>query len=134
MQDTLSNRREHYSILQHNHLLWISVDRRARGSTPSLLHGTYTISYRGFYDHDQYPDQLEVLLRIWLSSLTLFPAYDKPEQFLLVLGHHLEALPQLLTPICVILLASIYEKHSLSTKTHFLKYIAWSGLPAKSNC
>lgn len=73
-------------------------------------------------------------MRIWLSSLTLFPNYDKPEQFLLVLGRHLEALPQLLTSSCVSLLALIYERHSLANKTHFLRHIAWSGLPAKSSC
>jgi hypothetical protein len=40
--------------------------------------------------------------------MTLFPNYDKAEQFLLVLGHHLEALPQLLTLRCVNLLGVIY--------------------------
>jgi len=52
---------------------------------------------------------------------------------LLILGHHLEALPHLLTEECVTVLSQIYDKLSLTNKIPFLKYVGWSGLPAKSS-
>ncbi len=53
---------------------------------------------------------------------------------MLVLGHHIEALPQLLTPACVSILAIIYEKLPQASRALFLRYVGWSGLPAKTSC
>jgi hypothetical protein len=75
---------------------------------------------------------LENLLRVWLAALQQFPSAEKEEEFLSIMGHHLEALPHLLTPGCIQLLNSLYEKQSLSNRGLFLKHIAWSGLPAKT--
>ena len=51
----------------------------------------------------------------------------------MILGHHLENLPELLTSKCVTILSNIYDKLSTNNKLRFLRHVGWNGLPGKSN-
>lgn len=50
---------------------------RSRDLVTSFLLGAYSVSNLGFYDSKEYPDQLECLLQIWLSSMNLFAVHER---------------------------------------------------------
>lgn len=75
---------------------------------------------------------MEKLLKVWLVALENFKDPENLDEFFIILGHHLEALPQLLTDGCVNNLALIYEKLNASNRIRFLRHVGWSGLPGKS--